>query len=191
MSVVQRCPSCGTTQATAGECEACHESSVRFYCTNHEPGRWLDGRTCPACDARRAGATDLPPAHRAPPRARHVAAPAPARSPTPAPRRARPAPTADAPPVWREPEARRPGDKLDGDDLARPAEVAPVPGPSREPGWMSVLRGVSLARSTSPGVPATTVLRLIGTLVKRVLLIGVVLVVAAAVALYLIVRDLL
>lgn len=54
MSVVQRCPSCGTTQAAAGECEACHEAPVRYFCTNHEPGVWLAGRTCPQCEARAA-----------------------------------------------------------------------------------------------------------------------------------------
>lgn len=54
MSVVQRCPSCGTTRAAPGECEACHEAQVRSFCTNHEPGIWLDGPTCPACEARAA-----------------------------------------------------------------------------------------------------------------------------------------
>ena len=37
--VVLRCTNCGTTQATPGECEACHEAIVRPYCGNHEPGR--------------------------------------------------------------------------------------------------------------------------------------------------------
>ena len=54
MSVVKRCPNCGTTQAAAGECEACHEGQVRYFCTNHEPGVWLAGPTCPQCDARAA-----------------------------------------------------------------------------------------------------------------------------------------
>lgn len=52
MSVVQRCPQCGTTKATAGECKACHEAQVRYFCTNHTPGLWLDGSTCPKCGAR-------------------------------------------------------------------------------------------------------------------------------------------
>jgi len=52
MSVVQRCPSCGTTKATSGECEACHEAQVRYFCTNHTPGLWLDAGTCPSCGAR-------------------------------------------------------------------------------------------------------------------------------------------
>ena len=50
--VALRCPHCGTTQATTGECEACHESDVRYYCRNHTPVRWLDGPMCDACGAR-------------------------------------------------------------------------------------------------------------------------------------------
>ena len=57
MSVVLRCPNCGTTQAAGGECEACHEAQVRYFCTNHEPGLWIAGETCAACDARRDEAT--------------------------------------------------------------------------------------------------------------------------------------
>jgi len=50
-AVVLRCPNCGTTQGTQGECEACHEGVVRFYCTNHKPGRWLDSQVCGHCGA--------------------------------------------------------------------------------------------------------------------------------------------
>lgn len=50
-AVVLRCPNCGTTQSTQGECEACHEGQVRFYCTNHKPGRWLDSQVCLQCGA--------------------------------------------------------------------------------------------------------------------------------------------
>src|SRR5687767_1999535 len=49
---VLRCPNCGTTQASAGECEACHEANVRWFCPNHTPGRWLDGPVCAECAAR-------------------------------------------------------------------------------------------------------------------------------------------
>ncbi len=52
MSVVQRCPNCGTTRATPGECEACHEAQVRYFCTNHNPGVWLDGPACSKCGSR-------------------------------------------------------------------------------------------------------------------------------------------
>ena len=50
--VIIRCPNCGTTQRTLGECEACHEADVRYFCTNHGPGQWLDGAACPVCGAR-------------------------------------------------------------------------------------------------------------------------------------------
>lgn len=50
--VVLRCPNCGTTKATPGECDACHEAQVRYYCTNHTPGRWLDTPACKQCGAR-------------------------------------------------------------------------------------------------------------------------------------------
>jgi hypothetical protein len=52
VSVVQRCPNCGTTRATPGECEACHEAQVRYFCTNHTPGVWLPSSQCPQCGAR-------------------------------------------------------------------------------------------------------------------------------------------
>ena len=50
--VVLRCPNCGTTQPAEGQCEACHEDAVRFFCNNHTPGLWLDGSACPQCGAR-------------------------------------------------------------------------------------------------------------------------------------------
>lgn len=50
--VVLRCPHCGTTRASLGECEACHEADVRHYCTNHTPGVWLNGPACTQCGAR-------------------------------------------------------------------------------------------------------------------------------------------
>ena len=74
MSVVLRCPNCGTTQATSGECEACHEAQVRYFCTNHEPGIWLTGPTCPQCAARVAPRPPAPIPRPRPP-ARVVIAP--------------------------------------------------------------------------------------------------------------------
>jgi hypothetical protein len=50
--VILRCPNCGTSTTTAGECEACHEADVRFYCTNHKPGHWLNAPACPQCGAK-------------------------------------------------------------------------------------------------------------------------------------------
>ena len=66
--VVLRCPNCGTTQAVAGECEACHEADVRHFCPNHTPGRWLVGTACPDCGARvgRAPAGPASPPRRPP-----------------------------------------------------------------------------------------------------------------------------
>ncbi len=50
--VVLRCPNCGTTQAGPGECDACHEAQVRYFCTNHNPGQWLTSPKCPQCGAQ-------------------------------------------------------------------------------------------------------------------------------------------
>jgi hypothetical protein len=90
--VILRCPNCGTSKATPGECEACHEAQVRYYCTNHKPGHWLDAPACPQCGARfgeplRPPAKPTPPA--APPRPRTtMTSPAPPRrDPPPLPPR--------------------------------------------------------------------------------------------------------
>ena len=50
-AVVLRCSNCGTTQSVGGECEACHEAQVRYYCSNHSPGLWLEGQVCSRCGA--------------------------------------------------------------------------------------------------------------------------------------------
>ena len=73
--VVLRCPSCGTTKADTGECDACHEAQGRHYCTNHTPGRWLDSRSCPQCGSQ-FSVPDPPPVVHSPPR-RPPASPAP------------------------------------------------------------------------------------------------------------------
>ena len=52
MSVVLRCPNCGTTQGHAGECEACSEGEVQYFCTNHDEGIWLDSPVCSRCGAK-------------------------------------------------------------------------------------------------------------------------------------------
>lgn len=65
--IVLRCQNCGTTQAGPGECEACHEAQVAYYCANHSPGHWLKTSTCPQCGAKfgdaspAAKGTPLPP----------------------------------------------------------------------------------------------------------------------------------
>jgi hypothetical protein len=50
--VVLRCPNCGTVQGASGECDACHEGEVRYFCTNHAPGLWIEAPVCGACGAR-------------------------------------------------------------------------------------------------------------------------------------------
>ncbi|WP_375404311.1 hypothetical protein [uncultured Sphingomonas sp.] len=49
--VALRCSNCGTAQPSPGECDACHEAQVLYFCTNHQPGVWLDGEHCPRCGA--------------------------------------------------------------------------------------------------------------------------------------------
>ena len=96
--VVLRCPNCGTTRATPGPCEACHEAEVRHYCTNHTPGLWLDAPACVQCGAR-LGEPDRAPIPASLPRR----TPAPPAAPAPRPR-FRPAgrPGTGAPPARRE-----------------------------------------------------------------------------------------
>lgn len=103
MSVVLRCPTCGTTQGHAGECEACSEGEVRYFCTNHGGGIWLDGPVCSRCGATfgarpkepRIPAASAPPAGAPdfrPPRARRGpgAPPEPGRPPRMRPEREEP-----------------------------------------------------------------------------------------------------
>ena len=52
MSVVLRCPTCGTTQEDPGECDACSDGEVRYFCSNHDGGVWIDGPVCGSCGAR-------------------------------------------------------------------------------------------------------------------------------------------
>ena len=171
MSVVQRCPNCGTTQASAGECEACHEGQVRYFCTNHEPGVWLAGRTCPQCEAR-AAITARP-----------------AASTSALPSHARPAALgADAGASGDERERLRPVD-------ARTLDLRP----SRQALWEKLLRGAVLARPARPPAEAAperepgSLRQAGGLLIRlalRLALIAVVLMVALGVALYLFARSL-
>ena len=96
--VVLRCPNCGTTQAAPGECDACHEAQVRYFCTNHNPGQWLASPKCPQCGAQFGVAEPVrraapPPPRPAPQPDRRAALPARPKvsPPPPAPRR-RPSP---------------------------------------------------------------------------------------------------
>jgi len=85
--VVLRCPNCGTTQAGPGECDACHEAQVRYFCTNHNPGQWLTAPKCPQCGAQFGVAETARRAPPPPPRPRvqpSVQPPAPKVAPLPA-----------------------------------------------------------------------------------------------------------
>lgn len=92
--VVLRCPACGTTQSHTGECDACYEGQVRYFCSNHSPGLWLDEPQCKECGARFG---ETPRRRRAP--SPSAAPPVPPRTPrrpesrTPRPRGAEPPPT--------------------------------------------------------------------------------------------------
>jgi hypothetical protein len=165
--VVERCPNCGTTQAIAGECDACHEAQVRYFCTNHDPGIWLAGATCPQCAARASAARA--PVDAPPPRARPA-------SP------GREASLARAP---RERPRARPVDDAAGvEDESLDVRPSPL--------WATLLRGAAsaLSRTTPPaelaperpsvGAAGGWLLRLI----LRLAVIAVVLVIAAVVALY-------
>lgn len=66
MSVDLRCPTCGTTQGHAGECEACFEGEVRYFCTNHDDGLWLEGPVCSRCGVKFGDAPRKPPPAPAP-----------------------------------------------------------------------------------------------------------------------------
>ena len=52
MTVVLRCPTCGTTQGDPGDCEACSAGEVRYFCTNHDGGLWLNGPVCGSCGTK-------------------------------------------------------------------------------------------------------------------------------------------
>lgn len=70
--VILRCPNCGTGRASPGECDACHEAEVRYFCTNHAPGVWLDGKSCTRCGAKFGQAAPAAPPPRPAPAARKV-----------------------------------------------------------------------------------------------------------------------
>jgi hypothetical protein len=66
MSVVLRCPTCGTTQGDPGTCEACSDGEVRYFCTNHDGGVWLNGPVCGSCGAKFGDPPRKPPTPRTP-----------------------------------------------------------------------------------------------------------------------------
>lgn len=87
--VALRCPTCGTTQMRPGECEACSDDQVRYFCSNHRPGVWLDKPVCAQCGSKFG---DSP---------KREAPPAPRSAPTAPPRTPR-RPESPPPPVLRD-----------------------------------------------------------------------------------------
>lgn len=181
MSVIQRCPHCGTTKSSPGECEACHEAQVRLYCTNHTPGIWLDASACPECGARLGDRVErVDRVERERPRKSAAPASRVSRAPTPTPavrtRRASPPVAAPSPPRPR-PRAR---------------EVTPDVWPTRRDEteltprtlpWQRLLEAVVRARSTrarwAPERGGPPLGRAAGCL-SRLLLVAVVLLVGLA-----------
>ncbi len=180
MSVVLRCPSCGTTRATPGECEACHETQVKYFCTNHTPGVWLETRTCPKCGAGLGYTSGRPPAP-VPTVARTPPA-APARRPVPAPepRPARTrAPAPDPAPESRRAPATPPSRAVDEDHEAPPAAGLAS--------WQNILGALIRARylPTAPeGHARPAVGRGLGGCLMRLALIVLVLFVALVIAVF-------
>ena len=171
--VVLRCPNCGTTRAATGECEACHEAEVRYYCTNHSPGLWLESRGCAQCGARFGDPAPPPAAVPRPARptsARGPGAPVPRPAPAPLPPRAAPPPGpftrrgGGPPPVeedgWGRAGAPLPADEEPADatfDTSDPGSTSrrgPRGGPRRDPRaemlarWQEMMRAASRGRSS-------------------------------------------
>lgn len=176
MSVALRCPSCGTTRDTAGQCDACHGADVRYFCDNHAPGAWLDGSTCERCGARFGEShRPLPPP-----------APRPAIRP---PSRARPTPV----PVEVAPRARpaspsRPPER---------AAVRPSPAPVSDEGaapWPGLLGEALRRRSPETAVlpwPGLSRVRGLGGCLLRLAFVGLLLFIALIAALFFFARSLL
>ena len=129
--VVLRCQNCGTTQATLGECEACHDGDVRYFCPNHTPGRWLDQPACSTCGAQ-VGVPGR--SERVPPRPPPVPAPGSRGRRAPAP-----------PPVRRSPP--------DEEELEREVLTGPVHTPGAEGTLLEELLRAGMAGG-SRGAPA-------------------------------------
>jgi len=118
--VVLRCPNCGTTRDEPGECEACHEAQVRYYCTNHAQGRWLEKPVCPQCGAKFGDPPPVASLPRLSPASEATASPIPQTRPGPDPRR-----RTISIPVWRRRRVPSP------DDIKRdePADASSERGP--------------------------------------------------------------
>ena len=167
--VLLRCPNCGTTKSSFGECEACHEAQVRYYCTNHTPGQWLEAPQCTLCGAVFGRA-----------------APAPGPSPIPtsrserSPTRAAPAPARPSPRTRRPDVPRtRPREETDFDRAAPGRPDAAEPSESRRgggvllPGLEEMLRAAArrrVHRESAPDREAVPVRRGMGCLMRLFLM---------------------
>ena len=180
--MVLRCPNCGTTQAARGECEACHESQVRYFCTNHSPGLWLKGPTCPSCAEAKGRASERPSAPlddvRLVPAARAVRLP--------------PTPSAVAPvPVAKpSPEARIPAATPRAPEPSEPVwETAPAPMPP----WQRLLAAALRARylPTAPGGAARLPRRNVAGCLRRFVFVGFLFLLVAALVIVVLLRLLL
>ena len=184
MSVVLRCPSCGTTRATPGQCEACHDAQVRYFCTNHAPGLWLDTSACAKCGSRFGMATGAasPPAR---------ATPARARPDTPAPASTRPR-AATSGSVARRPEARPARTKIvtERRERFRAIEEEPEAVPSGLAPWQTILGAVLRARSVARDRDELPVRTGAGGCLKRLIVTVLLLALALMVALILFGRAL-
>lgn len=166
--VVIRCPNCGTVQSELGECEACHEATTRWFCPNHEPGRWLDGPSCPVCGAR-------------------VGVPGASRPSPPRPRPAPSSPPSRHPPPPRRPPARE-REEIFTSDVPVEAEAEPWRGPVFTPRDPRSI-GREDAREAWPIDPtvilptAVRVVSLFGCL-RRLVMLVILLIVLAVVAFY-------
>jgi len=132
--VVLRCPNCGTVGPEPGECDACHEAQVRYFCTKHRPGVWLDGEACPQCGAR-------------------FGDPAPVRpGPAPAPE---PAPEIISPRRERRGAARPWGDRPAAPTRGFEEEVYPPPAPAPDPTriLLDMLGAAARSRGSRTGRP--------------------------------------
>ena len=168
--VVLRCPNCGTTQPSSGECETCHEAEVKWFCPNHAPGRWLDGPACAECAAR--------------PKKREAPRPRPATPPAPPPRNASRGAPPPEPPV-RDPtrellEALLGGRRRDPSDAEYGREVEPPAGWRVEPP-VTRRTGAPPPWSRGEGVPEIRMPRIpflgcVGQLVKLAVILIILLV---------------
>jgi hypothetical protein len=148
--VILRCPNCGTSMATPGECDACHEAQVRYYCTNHKPGLWLDTPTCSHCGAQFGDPVRTP--------ARPISPPTPSRSRTTIPA---PSPTHSGSPPSPSKTSATPWGRRARDTSPVPEEIEAADERAsvrdfRTARMLEILRAASRAGRMSRGATYTT-----------------------------------